>query len=503
MQTAAAAEVLIEGGSVWTDGGFRRVDILIRDSRIHAIVQPGQAAERDCAKVDAGGCAVMPPFFNGHVHSSSTLFRGTENSYPLELWSLWAICYGRGSTVASLQSAMRLTAVEMIRAGIGGYIDHFPPASLIDEALTVHRESGLRIGFAPFFADLRDEEVLDIPFDRPTLEAHAQVPMTDPIALRDRVERLASLREGRITPLLGPNAPQRCSQPLLELWAELAANYDLGSHTHLLETYPQRRHADARWPGGAVAELGRLGLLDGRLSLAHAVWLNDKERDTLAGSGVTAIHNPLSNQMLGSGAMPVRQMLDAGVRLGLGTDCSNTSGRHDMFETMRQMLVSARVPGSSHRGWIRPEEAFVAANEHGWGALGQHPARLGPGGRADLVILNFRSATLAASPVTPSAIVSHGDPRAVRDLMVDGQWLMRDGVITVFDEGAVIADAANHAENLRALAEPGRIALRQTFDAYEMWTERMFDALACPHCGSQHIENSHAWEKGEPDGKPE
>jgi cytosine/adenosine deaminase-related metal-dependent hydrolase len=179
-------------------------------------------------------------------------------------------------------------------------------------------------------------------------------------------------------------------------------------------------------------------------------------------------------------------MLDAGVRLGLGTDCSNTSGRHDMFETMRQMLVSGREPGSSHRAWIRSEEVIAAAAQDGWAALGQGPACLRPGARADLLILDFRSVTLVGSALSSASVVSHGDPRAVRDLMVDGQWLMRDRTVKVFDEAAVIAEAEHHAANLRAIAEPGRVALEQTFDAYDGWTERNFGGLACPYCGGRH-----------------
>lgn len=486
MNGQSTNKTLITNGVVWANGAFRPADILVDGSSISAFIAPGEAKDSGLVTIDAAGCAILPPFFDGHVHSSSTLFRGTENSYPLELWSLWAVCYGRGSTAASIRVSLRLTAVEMIRAGIGGYIDHFPAASFMDDALEVHRQSGMRIGFAPFFADLRDEDTLDMPLDRAVLEQHARTQMSDYDTLRLRTERLAAMRDARITPLLGPNAPQRCSQPLLDLWTELAARHDLGSHTHLLETYPQHRLAQSRWPGGAVAELDRLRLLDGRSSLAHAIWLDAAARDTLGRRGATVIHNPVSNQMLGSGAMPVRRMLDAGVRLGLGTDCSNTSGRHDMFETMRQMLVSGREPGSSHRAWIRSEEAIVAAAQDGWAALGQGPACLKPGARADLLILDFRSLTLAASPISPASIVNHGDPRAVRDLMVGGQWLMRDRKVRVFDEAAVIAEAEHHAANLRALAEPGRVALEQTFDAYDDWTERTFDGLACPHCGGRH-----------------
>lgn len=483
---AQGERTLIAGGAVWTGAGFGPADILVDGDRIEALLAPGQAGEGAFETVDAAGCAVLPPFFDGHVHSSATLARGTENSMPLELWSFWAIGYGAGASAATIGAAVRLAAVEMIRAGIGGYVDHFPPTRFMETALAAHRESGLRIGFAPFFADLLDEDLLEMKLDRAVIARHAQAGRTTEAALAAQIEALAGLSAPRITPLLGPNAPQRCSDRLLDLWSAAARRHGFGSHTHLLETFPQRQAARARWPGGAVFELDRRGLLDGGVSLAHAIWLEPAARDLLAERGATAIHNPISNQMLGSGAMPVRAMLDAGVRLGLGTDCSNTAGRHDLFETMRQMLVSGRDPGGRHADWIRPEEALVAATEAGWAALGAGPAGLARGAAADLLLLDFRSATLAAAPVTAASVVSHGDPRAVRSLMVGGDWLLRDGVVTVMDEAAVIADAARHAADIRAAAAEGRAALEALIGDYDAWSAAAFRGRACPHCGATH-----------------
>src|SRR5690606_9844726 len=107
------------------------------------------------------------------------------------------------------------------------------------------------------------------------------------------------------------------------------------------------------------------------------------------------------------------------------------------------------------------------------------PARLAAGARADLLILDFRSVTLAAAAISPASIVSHGDPRAVRDLMVDGRWLLRNRQVTVFDEAAVIAEAERHAADLRASAEQGRAALTQLIGSYDDWSKRNFAGLAC------------------------
>jgi len=493
-----AETTILNGGALWNGTGFDRADVAIADGRIAAILPPARAYEGDVEIVDARGCAILPPFFDGHVHSSSTLLRGTENSYPLELWSFWAIGYGRGATAASIRASMRLTAIEMIRAGIGGYVDHFPPARFMAQGLEVHRESGLRIGFAPFFADLVDEDLLDIPLDRSVIAEVAPVVPSDPDELRRRTTALAAMADDRITPLLGPNAPQRCSPKLISLWARLADEHNLGSHTHLLETYPQSRAAAARWAGGAVGALDQLGLLHGRTSLAHAIWLDAPARRLLAERGATAIHNPLSNQMLGSGRMPVRSMLDDGVRLGLGTDCSNTSGRHDLFEAMRQMLVAGRDAGSRHDAWIRPEEVLRAAVEDGWASLGKGPARLIAGAPADLMVLDFRTASLAAAEISAASIVSHGDASAVRDLMVGGRWLMRDRTIRVFDEARVIDEAAGHAAALRDAARPLLQRLHPQIGSYDQWSAAVFSGLGCPQCGRPGAHGFAAEPAGEP-----
>ena len=95
--------------------------------------------------------------------------------------------------------------------------------------------------------------------------------------------------------------------------------------------------------------------------MAHGVWLSTQDRTLLAEHGVTLVHNPVSNWMLGSGALDVRAALEARVPLALGTDSANTGGRHDLFEIMRHMLSAGRHAGSDYDRWVTPMEAFRAA----------------------------------------------------------------------------------------------------------------------------------------------
>ncbi len=499
MAAAAGRRLCLHGGHVWTglDGAdLVEGGLMLRGDRIEAVLGPADIAEARVAADDAldiGGLVAMPPFYSGHVHSSASLFRGTENSLPLELWSYYAINYGRGFDARAVRAAVLLTACEMIRNGIGGYTDHFPQARLGAAAIGAHAESGLKVGFAPFFADLLDEDILDIPFDREAMRRLTPLASRTPgeieAGILDLNGEVARHGAGTLRLLLGPNAPQRCSDALLDTWCRLRDRTGVGSHTHLLETLPQRGASDRRWPGGVVAALRGRGLLDRDLSVAHGIWLDDRDRGHLARHDVTLVHNPSSNLMLGSGRMDARAALRAGVPVALGTDSSNTGGRHDLFEAMRHMLVQGREPGSNPADWIRPLEALAAATR-GADAVFPGSGRLQAGTAADVLLLDLRTGPVAAAPACANTVVVHGDARCVHSLMVGGRWLMRNNRIEAFDEAAVVAEAVSCASALRQAGRGAEADLAGLHQPYMAWSNKAFGRSGCPSCGMARLQCS-------------
>jgi 5-methylthioadenosine/S-adenosylhomocysteine deaminase len=511
MNKRAGWRICFRGGHLVTGDTDQPVrgGMLVVDGKIESLFDPSDEATV-CAVAeetfDATGMLLTPPLFDAHVHSSATLFRGTENSLPLELWSYHAINYGLGFTERCIRASTMLTAAEMIHNGIGGYIDHLPQARFASTALEAHIASGLRVGFAPFFADMFDENILDIPFDPDIIKRVAPLMPRPAEEIRDLYavlhQRTAQADAGRISLLLGPNAPQRCSDALWQLWCDLRDKLGLGSHTHLLETLPQADFCRARWPGGVVAALEQAGLLDDRLSVAHAIWLDDHDRERLARHNVVVSHNPVSNLMLGSGPMAVRASLDAGMTLALGTDSSNTGGRHDLFQVMRQMLVAGRVPGSNFDHWIKPQEVFCAATRGGPKALGSCPGAgyLSVGGPADILVLDFRRGSLAAAPISIEAVVVHADTRSVRALMVDGDWLLRDGEIKTFDEAAATDEAEMCAAELREIGRAAERDLGTLHIPYAKWHAQKFARLSSRlSCGCSGLSD---WDVAPPSPEP-
>ncbi|MBL8653677.1 MAG: amidohydrolase family protein, partial [Alphaproteobacteria bacterium] len=345
----------IANANILIDTAFRRGAVLIERGRIAAIAYGDNAqalATRAASTVDANGLALIPGFVNAHHHSYANALRGTENALPLELWALYTVAYGRNIDEKLLRLAILTGAAEMLRNGVTGVIDHSPPVRRGPASFAAHVESGMRVGFAPFFHDTHDHDLLG--FKMPAaLRAGVEglgFPPADLVS--DVFAQLAGANgAGRVRVLLGPNAPQRCSPRLLDLWAQLRERHGFGSHTHLLETRAQAIACARHWPDGIVVEMDRRGLLDDRLTVAHGVWLTPKERDLLAARGVTVAHNPASNLMLGSGILPAADLRQRGVRMALGSDSANTGGSADPFELMRLATMIGRV-GSDWESWL-------------------------------------------------------------------------------------------------------------------------------------------------------
>ena len=439
--------ILIDGALTLGPQGFSEAAVAIQANLITAVVHsPDDRADlRSHASeiIDAPDMWLIPGLIDAHAHGYATLLRGTENAMPLELWALHTVLYGRAYDARAIRAAVLLGAAERIRAGITGWIDHSPMVALAEPALTAHETSGLRVGYAAFLHDLSDYDLMHLNLPAELAAIAGGPPPLDADAYAHRfAELVAHAGSGRVRVLLGPNAPQRCSPQAWALWRQLRDRHGVPIHTHLMETRAQSI-VGTRFQGGLIAEMQRQSLLDGRISVAHGIWLSAAERDILARHDVVIAHNPASNLMLGSGTMPYAESLAAGLTLALGTDSANTGGRHDLFEAMRLAMMLPRQPSTPHTAWPRGRAVLDMATRNGAAVLG-YAGELGviaPGCLADLVLIRRRTAATLAMHADENALVQHASPDAVAAVMVDGQWLLRDGCILAFDEAAALLDA--------------------------------------------------------------
>ena len=280
----------------------------------------------------------------------------------------------------------------------------------------------------------------------------------------EQVEEIAEAHESEFFQVqYGPIGPQWCRDSTLEHIAEASALNDRRVHMHLLESPRQRQWLDATYRQGIVRFLDDIGLLSPRLTVAHGVHLAEEECALLAERGVTVSVNTSSNLRLRSGLAPVARFMRHGLRFGFGLDGSAHDDDQDYFRDLR--LVWRLHNGSGLEPALPPALLFEAACRNGFRAIdgsGDYGA-IEPGARADLVVLDFAAMSadcLVAEPDEIEVLLTRASSRHVRELVVAGRTVVRDGSLAGIDLPELERELMERAR--RALADdPGQVARGQ------------------------------------------
>ncbi|MDE0407973.1 MAG: amidohydrolase family protein, partial [Alphaproteobacteria bacterium] len=347
---------IIRGGRLLDIEGHSAepADILIENGTIRSVGPPGMDAPSDAALRDATGRLLMPGLVNSHTHGHNNLARSFGDRWNLELLLNAAPWITGSRTLEDKYLSTLIGAVEMVRKGCTAAYDlnfEFPaptPEGL--EAIgRAYADAGMRAVVAPMMADRTFYQAVPGLLDalpdaeRRDAEAVAVEPFGTSLAAWNRALRSWPFSRDRVRLALAPTIPHHCSEAFLRAASEAAAEHGVGFHTHLGESKVQA-HAGVRLYGMTqTAYLDRIGVLGPDFTAAHAVWLDGDDMRRIADAGGAVAHNPGSNARLGSGLAAARALLDAGVRVGIGTDACTCSDNLNMFEAMRVASMVSRV----------------------------------------------------------------------------------------------------------------------------------------------------------------
>jgi 5-methylthioadenosine/S-adenosylhomocysteine deaminase len=185
-----------------------------------------------------------------------------------------------------------------------------------------------------------------------------------------------------------------------------------------------------------------IGFLDGPTIAAHVVWPTEVEIPILVERKVGVIHNPTSNMKLASGISPVAAMLDAGVRVGLGTDGAASNNDLDLWEEMRLAAFLQKVDRMDPE--VLPAITVLSMATSGGATaigLGDDIGSLEVGKRADLIQVAFDDVHHIPTFDVVSHLVYVTDEQDVVSVVVDGNVLMREGELLTIDTGRVASEA--------------------------------------------------------------
>jgi 5-methylthioadenosine/S-adenosylhomocysteine deaminase len=454
--------ILIRNGYV-IPGAHRahldRADIFIDRDRVAAVgpdllKQPIVAASNPRI-IEAGKRIVIPGFINAHTHSNESFSQGFWDALPLEVWLLHKYPPFALKPLQERTHYLRtlLLAIESIRSGItmvqDDLINRLSEIAAFDGSAAAYRDIGLR---AAITTSMSDRQFLEpLPWLEELMDAatRAQLATLPVVGWREHLamfERNAGkwhgAANGRIRAILGPIGPQWCSDELLQAATEVSVTHGVPLHMHALESKLQAVQAQLLYGRPIVEHLDALGLLTRNLTLNHAIWLTDGEIERLGGSGCSISHNPLSNLKLGSGVARVRDLKRAGVNVALGTDGTSTSDRADMLRSLGMAALIHRVGDMDYETWVTAEEAFEMATIGSAGSTGlaDDIGTIEVGKKADLVLLDREDYGFIPlyRPVQQLAYAVNSD--AVRTVLVDGEVVMDERVLTRIDEAALKAE---------------------------------------------------------------
>ncbi|HET7344167.1 MAG TPA: amidohydrolase family protein [Methylomirabilota bacterium] len=431
--------LVLHGATLVTgdDAGTLAFDaaLAIEDGRIVAL-GPGAdvlARHPDAERVAARHCAVLPGFANTHTHLARVLARGvyedlsppqappfTGGLAPLPLPPLSA---------GEERAMVLLGALEAIRSGTTLLLEEGAGLERYAAALA---DTGLRLALC------------ERAWDRAGASIGQPGAFQRDAALGEGgVARIRALHagwhgaaDGRVQVGLAAWAPDMCSPELLGRLRKLQDELGVLASIHLNQIWGEVAAVQEQRGALPTEYLARTGFLSERLVAAHCRCMAAQEERTLGAARAAVAINSAIAARRGLAAR-VDDLERAGCRVTLGTD----NMAEDMVEVTRTALFMERVRRGDGRR-PTPEQALAWATRNGYAALGVTDGGwLAVGNRADLVVIDLKRPHLTPALRVVSDIVHNGQAGDVRDVIVDGRWLMRERRVLTLDEDAVVAEA--------------------------------------------------------------
>jgi cytosine/adenosine deaminase-related metal-dependent hydrolase len=423
------------------DGGWLLVD--------DGFVAEAGDGERPAADetVDLGGALVTPGLVNTHHHLYQTLTRARAQEADLFTWLRTLYPVWAGIDAESEYAAARTGLAELMLSGCTTVFDHhylFPPGveGLLEAEIQAARDLGVRIVASRGSMDLGQSEG-GLPPD------HVIETTDGALAETEAAARLHESGPGaRVQIVVAPCSPFSVTTELMRESAALARRLGLRLHTHLAETVEEDAYCLELYGCRPVEYLERMGWLAEEVWCAHCVHLSTEDVTAFGDAGVGVAHCPTSNLRLGAGVAPVRELVDARVRVGLGVDGSASNERSDLLFEVKQALLVARGRGGPAAMTAR--EALRLGTRGGASVLGRDDiGSLDRGKCADFAVWRTDGLEFGGADDPVAALVLSA-PHRVDRLYIGGEEVVRERRLVKANEDEIAREHRVQARRLWA-----------------------------------------------------
>jgi 5-methylthioadenosine/S-adenosylhomocysteine deaminase len=361
-----------------------------------------------------GNAAIVPGFVNAHSHLEYAVYAGFgDGAADFSDWIGMHIERKQRLDFDDVADIARLGVAECLASGITTVGD----CAFSGAAALACKDLGLRA------------------------IVYLEVFGSDPAAAIERFERLRELAAAGfsdlVAPGVSPHAPYTVTADVYAACAELG----LPVATHISESRSETEYLSGRggpWqsfrellvePSGKTGTrlLAEIGVLGPGVLAAHCVVVEPDELDLLAEHRAAVAHCPRSNGLLGCGVAPLRELLDRGITVGLGTDSPASTPSFDMFEELRSAIAFARAR-ERRPDALSATEALELATIGAARALGlDDVGSLEAGKQADLAVVSLEGSPYLPWEDPAAAVVFGGSPPRVLLAMVGGEVRYEQG----------------------------------------------------------------------------
>ena len=403
--------------------------LFARNGIIEAVGESSSLPQIADTIIDMKGHVVIPGMVNTHHHLFQNLTRAVPAAQNSELFSWLKTLYPIWSNIGPehVYWSTALGLAELALSGCTTSSDHlyiYPNGAKLDDSLSAASDIGVRFhgtrgsmsigesqgGLPP--DSLTEKETFILSESQRLIETYND-------SGRYAMQRVA----------LAPCSPFSVSIDLMRESAAMARSYGVGLHTHLAENAEDIEYGLQQFgmrPGEYVEAVGWTG---DDVWHAHCVQLNSEEINLFAKTGTGIAHCPCSNMRLASGIAPVRQMLDAGVKVGLGVDGSASNDSGNMLNEARQTMLLQRV--NSKASTMTAREALRVATIGGASVLNRDDiGMLAPGYAADITAFKRDNVDFSGSDWDPVASLVFCGPSKANYTIINGKIVVSEGQLT-------------------------------------------------------------------------
>jgi 8-oxoguanine deaminase len=374
---------------------------------------------------------VIPGMVNTHHHMVQSLTRVIAQENELFGWLTTLYPIWRGLRSQHIYVSAQLAMAELMLSGCTTSSDHlyiYPNDCKIDDEIQAAQEIGIRFHAARGAMSVGESKGGLPPDD--VVEADEEAILRDTRRIIEQyhdAQRYAMLRV-----VVAPCAPFTVSQDLMRESAHLARSYGVRLHTHLAENVNDVEYSLATFgqrPGDYAESIGWVGE---DVWHAHCVQLNPAEIDLFARTGTGVAHCPCSNCRLASGVAPIRAMLNANVKVGLGVDGSASSDSGNLLNEARMAMLLQRSGGNP--AILSAREALEMATLGGAKVLGRDDiGAIAVGMSADFVAYDLRNIAFAGAQHDPIAALVFCNSVPITLSVIHGKVVVKEGQLTTID----------------------------------------------------------------------